>query len=123
MPEEPTSSNTEVIPYKFDCHRSYLHRYIPADGVWVGLNGFQKIILNFYNDTPPLPKTIIGEATADRKAFTSKKVEVIEETDAQSYRQFEVSVNLSVTAAKTLLETLKTFIKMAEDREKELATK
>jgi hypothetical protein len=56
MAEEATPKGTDGIPYKFDCSRSYLHRYIPADGVWVGLNGFQRIILNFYNDIPPLPK-------------------------------------------------------------------
>jgi hypothetical protein len=118
MAEESTQKNADGIPYKFDCHRSYLHRYIPADGVWVGLNGFQKIILNFYNDSPPLPKTLIAETTADGKAFTAKQAEIVSETEAQSFRQYEVSVNLSLQTTKNLIATLQEFIKLAEGGEK-----
>jgi hypothetical protein len=82
MDEEATAANAGGVPYKFECRRSYLHRYIPADGVWVGLNGFGKIILNFYNDSPALPKAVIVEATADGKIFTSKPAEIILESDA-----------------------------------------
>ena len=118
MAEEPTSENAPGIPYKIECRRSYLHRYIPADGAWVGLNVHGKIILNFYNDSPLLPKMLIPETTADGKKFTSKEAEIILEAEAKSFRQFEVSVNLSLVATKVLVETLKNFIKMAEDRDK-----
>lgn len=122
MAEEPTSANaTGTVPYRFECRRSYLHRYIPADGVWVGLNGHGKIILNFYNDSPALPRTIISEATADGKSFTSKLPEIILETDAGAVRQYEASVNLSVTAIKNLVGTLQEFIVLAEKQAAALA--
>jgi hypothetical protein len=121
MAEEATPANEAGVPYKFECRRSYLHRYIPADGVWLGLNGFGKIILNFYNDSPALPKTVIVEATADGKGFTSKPAEIILETDAGAVRQYEVSVNLSLDPAKNLLSALQNFIVLAEDQAKALA--
>jgi hypothetical protein len=115
MAEESIEVSATGIPYRMECHRSYLHRYIPADGVWVGLNGHGKIILNFYNDSPLLPRKITGETTVDRKKFTSKEPEIILEADAESIRQFEVSVNLSVAAARVLIDNLKSFVKLAED--------
>jgi len=118
MAEEPKFENASGLPYRIDCHRSYLHRYLPADGVWVGLNGHQKIILNFYNDSPLLPKSIMAETTPDGKKFIPKEPKISLETDGQSFRQFEISVNIPVAAASRLAETLKTFIKMAEDAEK-----
>ena len=121
MAEEATAANAGGVPYKFECHRSYLHRYLPADGVWVGLNGFGKIILNFYNDSPALPKTVIVEARADGKGFTSKPAEIIPETDAGAVRQYEVSVNLSLDAIKLLVGTLQSFIGLAENQAKALA--
>jgi hypothetical protein len=122
MTEESTPEKAG-IPYPIECRRSYLHRYIPADGVWLGLNDYGKIILNFYNDSPLLPKTVIPETTADGKKFTSKTAEIILESEAKSFRQYEVSICLSVAAAKFLVENLKAFIKMSEDREKENAPK
>jgi hypothetical protein len=121
MVEEATRADEAGVPFKFECRRSYLHRYIPADGVWVGLNGFGKIILNFYNDSPPLPKTVIVEATADGKGFTSKPAEIIPETDAGAVRQYEVSVNLSLSAIKLLVGTLQEFLVLAENQAKVLA--
>lgn len=121
MGEEATSANAQGVPFKFECHRSYLHRYIPADGVWVGLSGHGKIILNFYNDSPPLPKTVVAEATADGKGFTSKLPEIFLESDGGAVRQYEVSVNLSVDAVKSLVATLQNFLVLAEDQAKTLA--
>jgi len=80
------------------------------------LNGQGKIILNFYNDSPPLPKAVILESTPDGKAFAFKTPEIIQETDAGAVRQYEVSVNLSLEAAKALVETLKNFIVLAGDQ-------
>ena len=121
MVEEAIPASAPGVPFGFECHRSYLHRYIPADGVWVGLNGFGKIILNFYNDSPPLPKMVILEATADGKGFTSKPAEIIPETDTGSVRQYEVSVNLSLDAVKNLAAALQNFIVLAEDQAKDFA--
>jgi hypothetical protein len=84
----------------------------------VGLSGHQKIILNFYNDSPLLPKTIMVETTADGKKFTSKEATITLESDGQSFRQYEVTVNLSVATARLLAKNLETFIKMAEDAAK-----
>ncbi len=118
MAEEPTPDQPG-IPYPIECHRSYLHRFIPADGVWLGLNDYGRIILNCYSDSPLLPKMIIPETTADGKKFSSKPPQIILESEAKSYRQYEVSISLSVTTAKFLLEGLKDFIKLADDRSKE----
>ncbi len=84
----------------------------------MGLNGHQKIILNFYNDSPLLPKTIMAETTPDGKKFIPKEPRISFESDGQSFRQYEVSVNLSIAAARLLAQNLDTFIKMAEDTAK-----
>jgi hypothetical protein len=123
MATESTHTGTDTFPYGIDCRRSYLHRYIPADGVWVGLNGHGKFILNFYNDTPPLPKIITLESQADRKAFTSKPPDILLETNLESVRQFEVSVNLSLASVKRLIETLQNFVTLADGGDKPTAEK
>jgi hypothetical protein len=102
-------------PYRVEFTRSPLHRYVPADGTWIGLNGHGKIILNFFNESPPLPQKMIFEVTSDGTAFTNKTPDTTY-CDAQSFRQFDVSVVISVFAAKNLLETLGNFIKMAEEQ-------
>ncbi len=115
MEKQQTSPQEGVKPYRVEYHKSPLHRYIPADGQWLGLNGYGKIILNFFNDSPPLPKTMILEAKNDGYSFTDKEPEITYH-DSESVRQFEVSVLISLFAAKQLKEQLGSFIKMAEDQ-------
>lgn len=119
MAEQAESASAPGVPYKFECHRSHLHRYVPADGVWVGVNGHGKYILNFFNDSPPLPKTILAETTADGNAFTSKPPEVIPETDAGAVRLYEISVALPLPAVKLLATTLQNFVNLAEGQAKQ----
>lgn len=116
MNESNHPTEATGTPYRYDCHLSYLHRYIPADGTWVGLNGFDKIILNFFNDSPPLPATITTETIPGSRVFTAKSPDVKFATDAGAVRRFEVSVVLSLPAAKFLQQTLVNFIKLAEEQ-------
>jgi hypothetical protein len=112
-PEKP--ADAAGTPYRFECQMSYLHRYIPADGTWLGLNGFNKIVLNFFNDSPPLPSQIITETRPGSLKFVDKLPELKFWTDAGTVRRYEVSVVLSVDAARRLQETLVKFIDMAEN--------
>ena len=117
MADEATSKQGAAVkPYKIVYNRSQTHRYVPADGCWLGLNGLGKIILNFFSDSPPLPTHILGETTADGKTFTSKEPETIYE-DAGSVRSFEISVTMTLMSAKVLQETLGNFIKLGEAQE------
>jgi hypothetical protein len=118
MADEQTSPKEDGIPYKIEYFRSALHRFVPTDGAWVGLNGHGKIILNFFSESPALPKLAIVETTPDGKKFTDKKAETRMETDAGAVRQFEISVTMSPVTAKLLFETLGNFIKLAEEQEK-----
>ncbi len=117
MADEQKQPTEDGKPFVFEYYRSPLHRYVAADGVWLGLNGFNKIILNFYNDSPPLPKKILAETTSDVSKFTSKEPVTTYETDSSTVRQFETSVTISLAAAKQLYETLGNFIKMGDDAE------
>jgi len=117
MADDQTSPQ-EGVPYKFECHKSLQHRNIVADGAWLGLNGHGKIILNFWTDSPPLPKTIIAESAKDGSYFTSKLPQIINSTEAGAVREYEVSVYLSLQAARHISATLQNFIQLAEDTEK-----
>lgn len=113
MTESQTSPESEGVPFRFDCHKSYLHRYIPADGTWVLVNSFGKFVLNFFNDSPPLPQTIEIESRKDGKGYTQKAPKITS-ANAQVERQYEVSVVLSLEAAKFLNSTLSDMIKTLE---------
>ena len=119
MSDTDKPADMAATPYKFDCQMSYLHRYIPADGTWLGINGFNKIILNFFNDAPALPTAIKTETVPGSRALSNKMPELTFSTDAGTVRRYEVSVIMSVQAAKSLQETLVKFIEMAEP-EKEI---
>jgi hypothetical protein len=118
MSETDNPAEAAGTPYRFDCHMSYLHRYIPADGTWVGLNGFDKIILNFFNDSPPLPSTITTETVPGSRAFVSKDPKLGFATDAGAIRRYEASIVLSLQAAKGLQDTLGKIINLAESQQK-----
>ncbi|SRR6266446_1826716 len=121
MPAEQTASEEPGVPYKFECHKSILHRNIGADGAWIGLNGYGKIILNFWTDSPPLPKTIMTKASSDGIRFIpTNQPEITMTTDAGTVRQYEVSVHLTVDAAKHISETLQSFIRIAEETQRKM---
>ena|ERR1700722_1027290 len=117
MADEQKQPVEEGKPFVFHYCRSPIHRYVAADGAWLGLNGFNKIILNFYNDSPPLPKSVLAETTLDGNKFTSKEPITTFETESAAVRQFDTSVVISLATAKALFETLEKFIKMGDEAE------
>lgn len=114
MSEGETTPEGGGLPHKIECHKSLLHRNIPADGTWVFLNGHGKYSLNFYTDSPPLPKMLILETTKDGKKFTSKPAKITPPSDANTMRQYEASIILSYDSLKFLHSILGEFIKMKE---------
>jgi hypothetical protein len=117
MAEESTTLEASGLPYRIEFRRSYTHQHLNADGVWVGSNGFGRIILNFYNDSPPLPTTITAETTADGKVFTSKSPAMTFESLGGAIRIFDTSVGLSLPAVKELVVTLQNFINLVEENQ------
>jgi hypothetical protein len=119
MAEETTSPPEEGIPYKIEHYKCGTHRNIIADGAWLGLNGNGQIIINFWSDSPSLPKTVIAESSKDGLHFlATKQPQVIYFTDAASVRGFEASVFMGLEGAKSLRDGLNTFISLAEDQNK-----
>jgi hypothetical protein len=118
MAEESTNLGASGLPYRIEFRRSHTHQHLNADGVWVGSNGFGRIILNFYNDSPPLPTTITAETTADGKIFTSKAPVMTFEASGGAIRVFDTSVGLSLPTVKELVVTLQNFIKLVEETQK-----
>lgn len=120
MADETTTPEAD-LPYPIQYRRSSIHRHVNADGVWVGSNGYNRIILNFWNETAALPILINAKTGPDgRKVLPGANVEF--EAERGAIRTFDYSVGVSLPAAKDLVETLKTFIKFIEERDKPKAS-
>jgi hypothetical protein len=113
----PTAANR---PYRIEYRRSYTHQHLNADGVWVGLNGYDRIILNFFNDSPPLPTVIMTETTPDGKKFVPPQggPKMTMEAQEGAIRIFGTSIGLSLPTVRELVVTLQNFIRLAEEAER-----
>lgn len=96
--------------------KSNLFRVVHADGAWLSVNPWNQVNLSFYSERYPIPKKIYFPMNKDGIVLSEDVAK--RETKKDWFREFEVSVSLSVQTAKNLHEALGKFIALAEGGQK-----
>lgn len=106
---------------KFDYIKAQLFRTARADGAWAGTNGFSDLVLSFYSERTPIPKTIVHLLTEENNLGTEVLAErVIRDSVV---REVEFSVSMSLEVAKSLRELIDRQVQALEAAKKALTEK
>jgi sulfite reductase alpha subunit-like flavoprotein len=119
MAEENKNPNPEKgpaprKPVLFHHVRMGPFRSIHADGAWASINGLGNITLAFFNERPPLPKSVTYEY-GESGQFVPTKEALTAVPDNEVLRQFEAEVIMSLESAKRIHTLLGNFIKIKEE--------
>jgi len=97
---------------RYDLHKSNFFRVVHADGVWGGLTPQLNIAMGFFSEQGALPQQIVHEITPEGNVGPEVPDERV--TRNAIAREVEVSVVLSIEAARYVLRWLEERISQAE---------
>jgi hypothetical protein len=101
-PSTPNKSGPSKI--KFDYIKANFFRTARADGAWAGTNGYSDLVLSFYSERTPIPKTTVHHLTEQHTLGDEILAERV--TRDSVVREVEISVSMSLDVAKSLRDLI-----------------
>lgn len=112
----PEEKSNPLLPVRFNTEKDAEFRTYYADGAWGMVNNSGTIILSFYVERPPLPKSVIYQQNEKGEVTLSNPEDGPIESAKEliGVRDYQAAVALTLSTAHQIHAVLGNFIRIAE---------